>query len=405
MFVFTLSRSTASTLAQPVTVHLRVTVTGDVLAGTTSFGASIPSSGSASYVATVQATIPAGADSKTLLFDTDDDSRIGSPGTVTLEVLRPAYATYATGASRRDTVTVLDNDAAQTVTIQAIDASIIEGEQALFSVQRSDDAGTLVAAFRVELAGDYVDPAAPVAVTHGASIPVNFTAGQTAVSFTVPTVDDLMDENRGAVNLSLEVPNDTSYLLGDPSRAVVAVVDNDFAAVIIATTAVQVTEGESVAFTATRIGLASDALGFTVRATFPDRIGTPNTVLQEVVFGRSRSTVEFSVLVRAYSNYRTDAVLQVEVVVAAGTNYQVPASATPIRIPIRDVDIPTVRIEPVLASVSESRQCAWFRLVHSNTDGFIGSDLHFVDVLIDATVEGDFLAGAARQTVRMSRRH
>ena len=398
---FTLSRSTASTLAQPVTVHLQVTVTGDVLAGTTSFGASIPSNGSASYVATVQATIPAGADSKTLLFDTDDDSRIGSPGTVTLEVLRPAYAPYATGVSRRDTVTVLDNDAAQTVTIHAIDASIIEGEQALFSVQRSDDAGTLVAAFRVELAGDYVDPAAPVAVTHGASIPVNFTAGQTAVSFTVPTVDDLVDENRGAVNLSLEVPNDTSYLLGDPSRAVVAVVDNDFAAVIIATTAVQVTEGESVAFTATRIGLASDALGFTVRATFPDRIGTPNTVLQEVVFGRSSSTVEFSVPVRAYSNYRTDAVLQVEVVAAAGTNYRVPASATPIRIPIRDVDIPTVRIEPVLASVSESRQCAWFRLVHSNTDGFIGSDLHFVDVLIDVMTEGDFLAGAARQTVRM----
>ena len=106
--------------------------------------------------------------------------------------------------------------------------------------------------------------------------------------------------------------------------------------------------------------------------------------------------------VRAYSNYRTDAVLPGRGGSGGGDELSgARQMQQPIRIPIRDVDIPTVRIEPVLASVSESRQCAWFRLVHSNTDGFIGSDLHFVDVLIDATTEGNFLAGAARQTVRM----
>ena len=152
-------------------------------------------------------------------------------------------------------------------------------------------------------------------------------------------------------------------------------------------------------FTATRTGSASAPLDVTVQATAPNQIGVPLHRLHRVTFEADSSTAGFSLRVPGYSNYRTDAVFEVEVV--AGTNYQVPASATPIRIPIRDVDIPTVRIEPVLASVSESQQCAWFQLVHSNTDGFFGSDDHFVDVLIDVTTEGDFLAGAARQTVRM----
>ena len=400
---FALSRSAASTVARPLTVHLRVTVTGDVLAGTTSFGASIPSNGNAHYVADVQATIPAGAESTILLLDTDDDREIDSPGTVTLEVLRPANAPYVTGASYRDAVTVLDNDVVQSVTIHAawrwVGTAVLEGENASFLLRRSDRAGTLATALRVRLDGDFVDPTSPGAVVDGAKIPVNFADGEAWVSLRVPTVDDSMDENSGAITLFVEAASDGSYLLGRPSSAMITVLDNDLTEVTIATTAAGVTEGESVAFTATRVGLGSDLLRFTVRATLPDRIGSPRTLLTEAAFAPGTSTAQFSLPVPGHSNYRTGAVFQVEVV--AGTNYQVPGDAEPIRIPIRDVDIPTVRIEAVLDSVSESQRCALFQLVHSNTDGFIGSDDHFVDVVIDVTTEGDFVAGVAQQTVRM----
>ena len=393
---FTLSRSTASTLAGPLTVHLRVTVTGDVLAGTTSFGSSIPGNGAAHYVADVQATIPAGAKSEILSFDTDDDSEIDSPGTVTLEVLRPANAPYVTGASYRDAVTVRDTDVVQSVTIRATETAVLEGETAHFSIVRSGHRGRLTATVAVRLDGAFVDS---TAVVRAARIPVNFGFGETSVSLTIPTVDDSVDESTGAITLWVEAASDGSYLLGRPSRAMVAVLDNDLPAVTIATTATEVTEGESVAFTATRVGVTLDSARFTVRATLPDRIGSPRTFLKQAVFREASSTAEFSLPVPAHSNYRTDAVFRVEVV--AGTSYRVPADAEPIRLPIRDVDIPTVRIEPVLESVSENQQCALFRLVHSNTDGFIGSDGHFVDVVIDVTTEGEFLAGAARKTVRV----
>ena len=393
---FTLSRSTASTLAEPLTVHLRVTVTGDVLAGTTSFGSSIPGNGAAHYVADVQATIPAGAKSEILLFDTDDDSEIDAPGTVTLEVLRPANAPYVTGAFYRDAVTVLDTDVVQSVTIGATETAVLEGETAHFSIVRSAHRGRLTATVAVRLDGAFVDS---TAVVHTARLPVNFGFGQTSVSLTIPTVDDSVDENRGAITLSVEAASDGSYLLGRPSSATVAVLDNDLPEVTIATTATEVTEGESVAFTATRVGVTLDSARFTVRATLPDRIGSPRTFLKQAVFRAGSSTAEFSLPVPAHSNYRTGAVFRV--VVVAGTSYRVPAGAQPIRLPIRDVDIPTVRIEPVLDSVSENQQCALFRLVHSNTDGFIGSDRHFVDVVIDVTTDGEFLAGAAQQTVRM----
>ena len=274
----------------------------------------------------------------------------------------------------------------------------------MFTLRRSGGSAPQTVDVGFELVGDVVAAATEIGgvpVMDGAVIPASFGAGQRAVTVQVPTVDDDLDEFDGAITLSIRSASDGSYRLGNPHRATAAVNDNDLPEFTVATAAGEAIEGSRVNFVATRVGDATVELAGTVRVTAPDKQGASAVSHTAVTFPAGSSTVEFSLPVPAYPDYRTDAVLQVEVVAAAGTNYRVPASATPIRIPIRDVDTPTVRIDPVLASVSESQQCAWFQLVHSNTDGFFGSDDHFVDVVIDVTTEGDFLAGAARQTVRM----
>ena len=86
--LFTLQRAGAA--ASELGVRLRVTVTGGVLAGTTSFGATLPTGSGDSYTVEVDASIPRGSSSLRLRFDTDDDSVAGPPGTVTVELLRRA---------------------------------------------------------------------------------------------------------------------------------------------------------------------------------------------------------------------------------------------------------------------------------------------------------------------------
>ena len=395
---FTIQRVGGSS-TPPLIVHLKVRTTGDLFTGATSFGARVPAGNGGG--ADMSLTIPAGVRTKNILFYTEDDARHETSGSLVVVLQRPENAPYVTGQFHSDSVLVLDNDPRQEVSIRADQARITEGETAFFVVRRSNVSRTLRVQIGVLLDGDFVPASSPYTQTPPVQIPATFGIGQATAALAVPTVDDDSNEGRGTITLFVDQDSTGAYLRGNPVRAAVQVDDNDGAEVTIATTAMTATEGGTVALTATRAGDTSAALEITVRATTPDVQSNPESTLAQVIFAAASSTAEFNLTVPAYSNYRTDAVLQVEVVAAAGTNYRVPASATPIRLPIRDVDIPTVRIEPVLASVSKSQQCALFRLVHSNTDGFVGSDDHFVDVLIDVTAEGDFLAGAARQTVRM----
>ena len=390
----------------PLTVHLRVSVEGDVLAGH-----ELPSA-----PACRAGRRRAGEDhsnakqaAPSTCCSTPPTTDFEPPGSVTVEVLRPANAGYVTGRYRRDTVSgARQRRSCRRSRSARAHAEVARGRKSRVSTLLRTE-GRLPgrpSTSDVLLKGELVDPATATIggaadLGDGARIPVMFATGRTSVELLVPTVDDDENEGVGAITLYVHESTGGQYLLGSPARATAHVADDDLPVVTIATTATEVTEGGELTLTASRDGTTAGSQEITVRSAAPDEYGTRRTALTQVTIEAGSATGEFRLPVPYYSNYRTDAVFEVEVVVGVGARYRVPADAEAISISILDVDTPTVSIEAVQASVDESQQCALFRLVHSNTDGFIGSDERLVNVVLTITEQGDYLSGEQELQVVM----
>ena len=79
-------------------------------------------------------------------------------------------------------------------------------------------------------------------------------------SFTVYTLDDDLSEPSGSITVSLGPSIDPYYRLGSPSRASVAVLDDDVGSVNVTADAASVVEGQEAVFTVHRVGAAESEL-------------------------------------------------------------------------------------------------------------------------------------------------
>ena len=203
--VFTLTASPAP--AADLAVGVSVAAAGDygVTAGTQTV--TIPTTGSA-----------------TLTLATTDDSADEPDGSVTATV--EAGSGYTVGAAASGTVAVRDDDLPPpVVTIAAKAESVTEGGDAVFTLtaDRAPDADLTVTLAVSETGdGDHVAAAdeGPATVT----IPKD----ATEASFTVPTVNDAVDEPDTSATVTVQAG--TGYAAGDPASASVAVKDDDAAA-------------------------------------------------------------------------------------------------------------------------------------------------------------------------------
>ena len=203
--VFTLTASPAP--AADLAVSVSVTADGDygVTAGTRTV--TIPTTGSA-----------------TLTLATADDGTDEPDGSATVTV--QTGSGYTVGASASGTVAVRDDDLPPpVVTIAAKAESVSEGGDAVFTLtaDRAPDADLAVTLAVSETGdGDHVAAAdeGPASVT----IPKD----ATEAAFTVPTVNDAVDEPDGTAVVTVEAGN--GYTAGDPASASVAVKDDDAAA-------------------------------------------------------------------------------------------------------------------------------------------------------------------------------
>ena len=200
--VFTLTATPAP--AADLAVSVSVAADGDygLTAGTRTV--TIPTSGSA-----------------TLTLATTDDGTDEPDGSVTATV--QAGSGYTVGASASGTVAVRDDDLPPpVVTIAAKAESVTEGGDAVFTLtaDRAPDADlTVTLAVSETGEGDHMAAAdeGPATVT----IPKD----ATEASFTVPTVNDAVDEPDGTV--SVAVTACAGCTAGDPASASVEVKDDD----------------------------------------------------------------------------------------------------------------------------------------------------------------------------------
>ncbi len=219
--VFTL---TASPLpASPLAVTVTVAASGDYGIAGASRTVTIPTAGSF-----------------TLTLATADDSADEPDGSVTVTVADGAG--YTVGASASGTVSVQDDDLPPpAVSITAAAASVAEGGAASFTVSadRAPDADLTVTLSVTEAAGgDHV------AADDEGTATVTIAKDGTQAVFSVPTVDDAVDEPDGSVTVTLK-DGDGYTVSSSRGAATVAVSDNDAAAgPVLSVADATVTEGD-----------------------------------------------------------------------------------------------------------------------------------------------------------------
>ena len=206
-----------------LTVTVGVAATGDYGIASASRTVTIPTTGSF-----------------TLTLATTGDTTDEPDGSVTVTVADGAG--YTVGSSASGTVSVRDDDLPPpAVSITAAAASVTEGGAASFTVSadRAPDADLTVTLAVTEAAGgDHVaaDDEGPGTVT--------IAKGATEASFSVPTVDDAVDEPDGSVTVT--VAAGAGYTVSSSrGAATVAVSDNDAAAgPVLSVADATVTEGD-----------------------------------------------------------------------------------------------------------------------------------------------------------------
>ena len=223
---FTVSR--AGPRGLPLTVALRVTETGDTLAG----------------VVPTLVTIPAVETAVTFEVSTADDGVEEDDSTVTAAIV--SGAGYTVGTPGSVSVSVYDNDGPPTVSIRPYFAST-EARPARFIVSR---AGSAASALTVELTvtetGDMIDPA------HEGFASVVIPAGAVRATLEVPTTDDDVDEDNSTVTATIN--SGAGYAVGSPNAASVTVFDNDDPPTVTVRSTSGVHEGGFVRFIISRTG-------------------------------------------------------------------------------------------------------------------------------------------------------
>ena len=207
-------------------------------------------------------TLAAGASEAEFSVETEDDGDVEDSGKVTVTVddaaVRYADAGFGGEAVAGDpasaTVEVADDDNV-TVTVTAVGAAVAEGVAAVFTVAANEKVlSDLEVSVSVAQSGLFV--AAGELGTRSLTIAKD----TSSVQLKVPTVDDELDEADGSVTVTvLDDPVksrpllglwEPDYSVGNPSSDVVAVADDDAAAVTI-TAGPDVVEGQDAVFTLT----------------------------------------------------------------------------------------------------------------------------------------------------------
>ena len=211
------------------------------------------------------------------------------------------------------------------VEISADRSTVTEADGADFTLRRyaGTDVGSMTSALAVRLSvtetGTMISGTAPSSVT----IP----EGAQEVSFTVPTVDDSVNEDTS--DITVQINSDTEYSVSI-SAATVTVTDDDLPLVAVAAGSSPITEGVSAVFAVSRTGSTTSALSVDLNVSEGggDRVASTDEGSRSVTIPAGDSSVAFTIATVDDSVVEGDSTVTVSV--SSGTAYGVvsPGSAS-----------------------------------------------------------------------------
>lgn len=161
-----------------------------------------------------------GETEKTFTIPIVDDTRFEGNETFAVGLQNPS--TGSLGAPRTQLITIVDNDAAPTVSFSEPTLNISEAEStATLTVQRSGDSSSS-ASVNFSTSNGTAVAGSDYTATSGT---VTFAANQTTQTITIPILSDVVVE--GNESFSVTLTNPTGAMLGSQSGATVTIIDND----------------------------------------------------------------------------------------------------------------------------------------------------------------------------------
>lgn len=245
-----------------------------------------------------EAIIQSGNASATITLATTDNELDESDKTVTVTIGAPAVEGIflsSVPSEQAATATITDNDDSPKVSVAGPAAAAGEGENLVFTFTLTPFSEQQVTV-PFMLGGtatrgtDYTPPS---------DSSVMFAAGETTLTLTIITVDDLLDEEEETVTVSLEAPltnaNPAENIADQTASGTIA--DNDLPIVKVAPAPPAVTEGTDAVFTLTREGVLTAELDvqFTVTQDSGDVFPASPTLPATATFAASSSTVTVAV--------------------------------------------------------------------------------------------------------------
>ena len=321
-------RIVRSPAAGTLTVQVNVSVEGDFLAGTTSFGATITTA-----MSTQAVSFDDGVSSRTIQFDLTNDGLHEPNGSLAVAVAAdPNVTDYVAGSPGQAIVILTDDDDPVYVELRALQTfhnnTVWEGQSVLYQILRSDSHTPLTMRMRLTETGDVLSPGElPPDGEFDVTIP------GTTRHIVIDTVDDDVSEVDGTLTLEiLPLALSSGHVIRTGS-ATATVRDNDVPPTVsIAAVEASVTEGEGAEFSLGRtsaLGESTGALTVTVRLDETgDTLG--GTVLQDtqVVFPSRETSVVLTVATLDDMSAEADSSLTARVSVDGDGKYLVGTAAS-----------------------------------------------------------------------------
>nr|WP_319401544.1 Calx-beta domain-containing protein [uncultured Carboxylicivirga sp.] len=183
-------------------------------------------------------TLPANANSVTIPVDIIDDNIIEEDETVIITLKSTNNSDVIVSSQNQATVTINDNDANATISIEATNQASEGGNDGLFTITSS----------AISLSDTEITIDITGAATYGTdfnTIPTTITLPANTNSVTIPVnvIDDNIIEEDENVIVTLKSTNNSDVTIGSPINATVTIADNDANATISIEATTQASEG------------------------------------------------------------------------------------------------------------------------------------------------------------------
>ena len=273
------------------------------------------------------------------------------------------------------------------ITIEADDDSIVEGEDAAFTIRANPaPSSDLEVYFSVSQSGSFLGQNLPQS-------PITITADSTQMELNVPTQPDTVDEDNGSVTVTITDDEDgTDYTVGSPSSDSVTVTDDDPVITISGPTS-SIEEGEDAIFTIQANGTPRSSLWINVDVDDPGGF-LRDPVPTRVRFLSGRPSVPLPLATRIRTECETENTITVTI--EGGTNYTVggdgDANVVVMSLPAHCVIVPVITITPGPSPITEGTDAVF--TITATPQPSSNLTVH-----IDVEEKGKYLSGPARSTV------